>query len=157
MIILNQDATAKFDINILGETTGQTYIGTFEVNCVLSPLEEIELDKTYRSLLGEVAINLANQRAKDLAFALSMLKVRLTDYPPFWDGRFIGGENVKDYNVLFEIADLAVKAANMYNEKQQKEVEEIRQKLTKAIKTKRIKKEVKEEDEVEENQDVDEL
>jgi hypothetical protein len=152
MIILNEDATAKFDINVLGETTKQTYLGTFEVNCILSPLEEIEADKTYRSLLGDTAMLMADQRVKEITFALSQLKVRLISFPPFWENHIIGGGHIKDYNVIFQVLDLAIKATNMYKEKLQKEAEVIKETLTKAIKTKKIKKEVKEE--IEEKEEI---
>lgn len=151
-----EGSEAKFDIAIDGNITKQTYIGKFKVKCLLSPLEEIEADKIYRELLGN-NYHLSEDIIKQKAFALAQLKVRIIEYPPFWENDYIGGGHLPDSNVLMEVLDKAIEAQEKFIEGKIKEKKERTETLTKAIKNKTIQKEP-ELDSVEENiEDEDEF
>jgi hypothetical protein len=105
--IIIDNGYAIWDINT-SEPVGGTYMGTFKFRCVLSPLQIIEADRDYRDLLGPNPA-MVDPLAENLAYALSQLKQRVVQAPPFWtetQARF-GGAHIKDTNVI----DLALKAA----------------------------------------------
>lgn len=135
-----EGSEAKFNINVLGKFTKQSYIGKFKVKCLLSPLEEIEADKAYRDLLGN-NYHLSDEIIKQKAFALSQLKVRLLEAPPFWENEVIGGGHVPDTNVILEILDKAIEAQELYIEDKEKEMKARQDALTKAIKDRVLEKE----------------
>lgn len=135
-----EGSEAKFEINVLGKFTKQTYIGTFKVKCILSPLEEIEADKIYRELLGN-NYHLSDETIKQKAFALAQLQVRVLQQPFFWENDRLGGGHIPDSNVILEILDKAVEAQEMYIESKEQEMKERQAALTKAIKNRVIEKE----------------
>jgi hypothetical protein len=134
-----EGSEAKFEFNIVGKTTKESYMGKFKVKCILSPLEEIEADKTYRDLLGN-NYHLADSSIKEKAFALSQLKFRVIEYPPFWDNDYIGGGHIVDSNVILEVIELAIQAQEKYVEFKEKEMKQRQDLLTKAIKNQQIEK-----------------
>jgi len=133
------EQTAKFTINITGRHSQATYMGTFRVKCLLSPLEEIAADKRYRDLLGSNS-HLAQEHVRRQAFALSQLEQRVIEMPPFWENDIINGGHIQDDNVLLDILDLAVEAQEKYINAKAKELEERRNRLTNKIKKKKIEK-----------------
>lgn len=135
-----EGSEAKFDVNILGEFTNQSYIGTFRVRCILSPLEDIAADRKYRELLGD-NYHLSRQDVRDKAFALSQLEARVISHPPFWENHRIGGGHIPDSNVLLEVLDKAIEAQEKYLAERKKEMEEKQEILTKAVENKKIEKE----------------
>ena len=135
--INEEDATAKFTINMVGNTHRHTYLGEFKCKCILSPLEHIEADKMYRSLLGDNPI-VASERAQNHAFALSQLKYRLIDpIPPFWATPVIQG-NLDDDNIITFVLNKTFEAETKYIEMKNKEAKEIEERLTGKIKRKEI-------------------
>lgn len=134
------EQTAKFSINITGRHSKQTYMGTFRVKCLLSPLEEIAADKRYRDLLGSNS-HLAQENVRRKAFALSQLEQRVIEMPAFWENDIIPGGHIQDDNVLLEVLDIAIEAQEKYIKDKEEELEERRKRLTKKIKTKKIEKE----------------
>jgi hypothetical protein len=140
-ITLNDDGTASFSLNVLGNISRETFMGNFQVKCILSPLEFIKADKLYRELLGEDSIN-AHQKARSNAFALSQLQYRVLRYPPFWENREIGGGHIDDDNVLGEVIELAIQAEEQYRTQKKKEADDIQKMLTKKIKKGEIEKEL---------------
>lgn len=139
---------ATFSVNILGRHSKDTYMGTFKVKCLLSPLEEIAADKRYRDLLGQNS-HLAQERVRQQAFALSQLEQRVIEMPPFWENDTLPGGHIKDDNVLSEILDRAIEAQEAYLKSKEDELKARQERLTKAIKKKKIEKEP----EIEEIQD----
>jgi hypothetical protein len=134
------EQTAKFTVNITGRHSKNSYMGTFRVKCLLSPLEEIAADKRYRDLLGANS-HLAQERIRQQAYALSQLEQRVIEMPPFWENDVIPGGHVQDDNVILDILDLAIEAQEKYIKDKEKELEERRKRLTKNIKKKKIEKE----------------
>lgn len=134
------EQTAKFSINITGRHSKQTYIGTFRVKCLLSPLEEIAADKRYRDLLGANS-HLAQENVRAKAFALAQLEQRVIEMPAFWENDIIPGGHIQDDNILLDVLDLAISAQEKYIKDKEQELEERRKRLTKKIKNKKIEKE----------------
>ncbi len=139
-IVLHDDGTASFSINIIGNVSRETYMGNFKTKCVLSPLEFIKSDRMYRELLGNDPVN-AHSTARNNAFALSQLQYRLIEVPPFWENREIGGGHISDDNVLTEVIELAIQAEDKYRKLKEKEAKEIKELLTKKIKSNEVEKE----------------
>lgn len=135
-----EGSEAKFEINIIGRFTKETYIGKFKVKCLLSPLEEIEADKIYRELLGN-NYHLSDEIIKQKAFALAQLKLRVIDCPPFWVNDYIGGGHVSDSNVILEVLDKAIEAQEKYIDGKEQEMKNRQEALTRAIKKQQIKRE----------------
>lgn len=134
------EQTATFSVNIVGKHSKDSYMGTFKVKCLLSPLEEIAADKRYRDLLGSNS-HLAQEHIRQQAFALAQLEQRVINMPPFWENDSLPGGHIKDTNVLLAILDLAVEAQEKYITTKEDELKERQQRLTKAIKKKKIEKE----------------
>ena len=134
-----KDSEAVFDINVLGDRTNQSYMGTFRVKCLLSPLEEIEADKIYRELLGPNS-HLAQEHVRQQAFALAQLDQRLIEFPAFWENAVLGGGHIKDRNVVMEVLDKAIQAQEQYVKGKEKELEQKQKRLAQMIKSKKIKK-----------------
>lgn len=138
------DSQHEFSINLVGDKTKQTYLGDFKAKCLLTPLEKISADREYRELMGENII-MASDETKKLAFALSQLKYRLIEYPPFWDNRTIGGGHIQDSNIIAEVFNKAIEAEEKYIETKVNEAKEIEKRLQNAIKKKHIEKSEEEE------------
>ena len=135
-----EESFKTFHINTVGEKTGQSYIGTFKVQCVMSPMDIIEADKLYRYMLGE-NMAWASQQAQNFALAFSQLKYRIVEAPPFWENDTnIAGSHIRDYNVIVEIFDQALFAEENYVKDSIKKMESQKKKLVDAIKSKKIKK-----------------
>ena len=96
-------------INVIGEDTGNTYMGDFHFKCLLSPLDRIGIDKQYRSFLGQSPFD-ASVEAANLANVLSELLFRVHDAPPFWSSKesFIPGAHIPDQNVLLKVYEEAL-------------------------------------------------
>lgn len=139
-ITLNDDGTASFSINLIGNINRQTYMGNFKVKCILSPLEFIKSDKLYRELLGNDSAN-AHSKARANAFALAQLQYRVIESPPFWENREIGGGHVEDDNVLSEVIELAIQAEEKYRNSKIEESKRLQEILSNKIKKKEIEKE----------------
>jgi len=135
-----KDDFATFSVNIIGRHSRSSYMGTFTVKCLLSPMEEIAADKRYRDLLGTNS-HLATQNVREKAFALAQLEQRVSEMPPFWENDHMPGGHIKDDNVILEILDLAVEAQETYIAEKEAELKERQERLTKAIKKKKIEKE----------------
>ena len=135
------DSSAEFEVNIVGQSSYQTYMGKFKVKCLMSPMDVLESDKLYRSLLGEQGPMFASERAKNLAFALSQLKYRVIDQAPFWDNRRLGGSHIPDDNVIIEVVNLAIEAEDKFLELKEQEAEKLKERLKAAFENKDIVKE----------------
>ena len=134
------EQTATFTINVVGKHSKDSYMGTFKVKCLLSPLEEIAADKRYRDLLGANS-HLAQEHIRQQAFALSQLEQRVIEMPAFWENDTLPGGHIKDVNVLLAVLDRSIEAQEKYIETKENELKERQARLTKKIKTKKIEKE----------------
>jgi hypothetical protein len=134
------DPIAEFDIKIKGELTKNTYLGTFKVKCLLTAMEMIDVDRKYREFIGK-EITVANEQARNLAFALAQLNYRIIECPPFWENKTIGGGHIKDSNVILEVLEKAFEAQFKYSDHQQEQADKLEKKLTESIKKGEIQKE----------------
>ena len=139
------DSEAKFDVNIIGERTNNSYLGSFRVKCILSPMEEIKADRMYRELMGQNP-HLASEHVSQLAYALSQLNFRVIDSAPFWQGGEIPGGHIGDRNVILEVFDKSVEAQVTYIEQKENEMIEKQKQLAGMIRSKVIEKEPELED-----------
>ncbi|HLD91728.1 MAG TPA: hypothetical protein VI911_12075 [Patescibacteria group bacterium] len=139
-ISLNDDGTATFYINVVGENSKETYLGTFTVKCFLSPLEFVKADKLYRDLLGPDLQN-AHSVARSTSFAFAQLQQRVIKCPPFWENKEIGGGHIKDNNVLSEVLELSFMAQDEFVKSKEREVEDMQKSLTDSIRNGKIAKE----------------
>lgn len=124
--------TALWDINFTGAIEG-SYLGTFRFRTSITPLQEIDADKNYRELLGTHPDS-APIRIQNLAYALTQLKQRVIEAPPFWaDNSLYPGSSVKDAEVIelvYQAAMLAeIKHRNALKARQLEAIEKLRSKL----------------------------
>ena len=112
------DGKAKFQVSVVGETDGITYLGVFTVKGSLSPLDTLKYDKRYRDLLGK-ELQYASEHAARIAFTLATLSVRIIESPEWWKNKEIDGGHL-DENVLFEVLGKAIDAEEEFR-KQRKE------------------------------------
>lgn len=120
-----EDFYAWFDISLLGSKTKQSYIGTFKVHCLMSPMAYIKADKLYRQLLGENSL-FASEKARNLAFAYSQLQQRIVEAPPFWVNRELGGSHIMDDNIILEVLNQAILAEEKFLEQKNEEIEPLK-------------------------------
>jgi len=143
---------AKFKFESIGEMTAQSYFGMFKTKCVLSIAEEIEADRLYREHLGDNLLY-ASQKAKELAFAISQLSVRVVEAPYFWTD-LKNGENCLDKNIVFDLFTKSLEAQDKFLDSKREEFKQKQDRLTKLLKDGEITEEV---EETEENGAVDDL
>jgi len=149
LITLHDDSLASFNLNTIGTSTKNTYIGQFKVKTILSPMEFIKADRLYRELLGP-NLHYASSRVQNYAFALSQLKFRIVEFPPFWEDRELNGSHIKDDNIALEIMELAAESEELYRKERDEQAEEIQKILTDKIRKGSIKKTEEVEDKPEE-------
>lgn len=135
-----KDDLGTFTIKETGSLSKDSYMGTFTVKCLLSPMEEIAADKRYRDLLGNNS-HLATQNVREKAFALAQLEQRVTEMPPFWENDTIPGGHVRDQNIILLVLDKAIEAQEQFIADKEEELKERQARLTKNIKKKKIEKE----------------
>jgi hypothetical protein len=107
-----------------GKFTGKTYPqSTWTAKTMLAPLERIQIDRIRREILGGTNPQHADQEAYNIADFIANCQVRLVDSPTWWKdlGR---GIEVKDMDVLAQVADAAVKVERDVLEEVSKEGDE---------------------------------
>jgi hypothetical protein len=115
-IALNGDGTASWNLEHVGRD-GTLYSGPVRFRCSMDPLQLIAADRDYRRLLGDNAA-FADDSVANMAFALSQLRQRVVESPPFWqtgDTEF-GGGRVKDYSVLQTVLSASIAAQEKYED-----------------------------------------
>lgn len=145
-----EGSEASFEVAETDQLTRTTYMGSFRVKCFLSPLEKIKADRIYRELIGAVNPVMASGDAKNMAFAISQLTVRVIEGPDFFKNQKnpdLPGGHLPD-DILISILDKAIDAETEFREQQRKAYEETQKRMTKKFKEQRIKKRVEEEEEV---------
>ena len=107
--ILIEGSTATWEMNLDGSVLG-THRGRFKFKCYLTPTEIIAAGRSYRELLGTNPA-LASEHESFLAYALTQLKYRIIEAPPFWatskDG--IQGD-LPDTEIVSAVLDAAISA-----------------------------------------------
>lgn len=117
---------ATWTMKIDGDIEG-TYMGTFKFRCFLTPIQKIDANREYRELLGANP-TMAGEHESFLAYALSELKQRVIESPPFWEskGRMDGGD-ISDDSVISEVLNAAIEAELQYrNQIREKKLEAIK-------------------------------
>lgn len=132
------NGTAEFVIQMLGNKNQQTYLGKFKVKCALTPLDHINADKLNRELLG-ANLSMASDRAMNLAFALSQLKYRVIESPPFWQTADLPG-NIEDDNIIFEVLNRAIEAEEKYLQRKSEDAENAEKELSNGIESGRVER-----------------
>lgn len=147
---MENETVRTYNLNLVGDKTKQTYMGNFQIKCILSPLDQISADKIYRELLGDNLIH-ASPSAKNIAFALSQLKVRIEKpYPPFWESQDFPGSHIPDQNILFDLLNKAIEYQEEFESQKAEEYQKMQDRLQNAIKNKEIEPEREEIDPTEE-------
>lgn len=114
-IVIEENAdVATWHMRIEGEIKG-TYVGLFKFKCFLLPFEKIAADREYRELLGPNP-TFAGQHESFLAYALTQLKHRVSECPPFWETITKNGlaGDLPDENVISAVLDAALTAEIKY-------------------------------------------
>lgn len=133
-----EDTTKKIKVNKFDEFLGENLIGNFEVKKYLTPLDVIEADKMFRELLGGVNPILASDEAKESAFMISQLNVRLVKYPSWFksEGNYHGSH--LSPKVLQDILNQSVEVTIVYQKEQLEKYELLKGELQKKIETGRV-------------------
>jgi hypothetical protein len=145
-----EGSVASFEVAETDQLTYTTFIGAFRVKCFLNPLETIKADRIFRELIGSVNPVMASGAAKNMAFAISQLAVRVIEAPDFFKNQFnpdLPGGHLPE-EVLIHILDKAIDAETKFRDQQKKKYEDTQKRMTKKFKDQRIKKRVEEEEEI---------
>lgn len=97
-----------FDINIIGDSTGEQWVGSFEMKLRLSHREKLLKDKIRRDLIG-TNDGVASDLAVTTAEVFSLLAVSLTDKAPTWWKEKGNGLDLEDDNVVASVYEVVVK------------------------------------------------
>lgn len=112
-----------------------TYRGIFKFKCYLDPIEQISCNREYRALLGDNP-SFVPEHENFLAYALTQLKYRIIEAPPFWTATAQNGHNwagnVPDENILSRVLDAAVRSEEKFKLG-------LKDRLTKSVKSSRSK------------------
>jgi hypothetical protein len=97
-----------FSVDVKGEVTGQSFVGTFSAKTKLSVREQLKQDELYRSILGVDCQN-ASEDSKKMAHALSYLATRITTAPDWWK-QMANGMEVEDVNLIAAVNNSCIAA-----------------------------------------------
>lgn len=109
------NATGIFSVHVVGDTSGQTWVGDFEVKRKLSKMDQLKQDQYFRFYLGTDSPQFASPTAQAIAEVLSQLRVRIAKAPDWWNEQGMG-EKLEDDNLLKEIFTKAMEAEREYVE-----------------------------------------
>lgn len=123
------ETTATFEINEVGEESGNPFNGSFKVKTLLTRRDEFMADERRRSLLGSSPQEAANSLQAE-AFMHGQLSVRLLEAPSWWkeNGH---GLDMTDLNVVVAVFTAAMKAEKDRKEKIKEASEVALKKITK--------------------------
>jgi hypothetical protein len=125
--MIKQEKTLFLE-NIIGDSTSEVYRGAFVFSTKLSFSDMLKMDRLRRTYLGGENQENASQFAVNIANAIADLSVRVIEGPPWWkESNF--GLNLKDYNVLNAVYDLAMLAQKEDEEEREKKKREASDKL----------------------------
>lgn len=123
--------TAKFNISVVGDKTGEKWFGEFEVYTVLPHRLFLQRDRLRRDYLGSYPDS-ASRKAQELAYMLSDFKVSIIKSPNWFVGSNFG-EELADDNVLATIWNNIAKAQGLAEEEDKKATESDAKVLKKAV------------------------
>lgn len=135
-----EGSVAEFDFQGLGEKSNNSFLGTFKVKCVISPMDHLKADRLYRELIGAINPHLASKDAQNYAFALSQLKIRVIESPDFFKNKELDGSHL-DSNVLIDLINKAIDAEEAFQEESNNRLKKMQELLANRIKKGQIKKE----------------
>lgn len=124
------ETTAKFSVNIIGESTGKPFAGTFTAKTVLTRGDRFLADQRRRELLGPSA----QEALPDLqleAFMHGQLMVRIVESPEWWRQSDYG-RNLEDANVIIELFNLVREKEDQAKDELKKTAEEALAKIAKS-------------------------
>lgn len=107
--------TASWELRAEGPLNG-TYTGKFKFRCFLTPTQRIAANREYRELLGSNP-TLVPEHESFLAYALTQLKYRIIEAPPFWTSTSQSSPyagDIADENIITEVLNAAVEAEVQY-------------------------------------------
>lgn len=119
--------SVPFYLYIVGESTGEVFRGDFEAKTRLSHRDELYKDKLRRELLGPDPDH-ATKESHARAMAFSELRVRLTDYPRWWEESGFGMD-LFDENVIAELYKEATRVEHEAQEEFMKKADEAQEVL----------------------------
>lgn len=103
--------TVNFSISLIGNVTGEKWVGEFTTKLRLSHRDQLARDRISRELLGDTRPDFASPRAINQANIFSDLRVRLTQAPAWWK-ESAEGLDLEDDNVVAEVYNKALKFEN---------------------------------------------
>jgi hypothetical protein len=111
----------SFDVDLVGDTTGIQYKGTFTARCVLniSSRHSLELEKT--RLMADYANPSAGLAG--IAIALSNIRARIVEGPAWWKDSNAGADII-DENVLFHLYSECNRVESLWRKELKKNGEE---------------------------------
>lgn len=119
----------EFTINVIGESTGERWTGTFKARPRLSHRLELAMNQRFRELLGKDPEH-ASERAITQADVFSQLSAHLTEWPKWW-AEMGFGLDLEDDNVVAEIFDNIVRIRKEANEALKKRAEDAQAEIKK--------------------------
>jgi len=147
-------ATATWELREEGLISG-TYAGTFKFRCFLSPTQKIAANREYREILGPNP-TYAPEHESMMAFALTQLKHRIIEAPPFWSSTLqessMAGD-IADDNIISLVLDAAIEAELQYKNNLKEKKDDVLKRAVKAAEALLIKKDQVESEEDEEEQE----
>jgi hypothetical protein len=96
-------ANSTFTVDVVGEITGEKWVGSFTTRLQLSHADQFRRDEIRRRLLGANPES-ASPRALNAAEVFSEISIHITDAPQWWKGNN-GGLDLADDNVVAAVFD----------------------------------------------------
>lgn len=96
-----------YELDLVGETTGELYKGTFEFKPLLSPRDKFRADRLRRDFLGQDHAD-APEGIQVGAYMVAQLAVRIVKAPDWWQARG-GGLDCLDENLLVTLFEEAIR------------------------------------------------
>jgi hypothetical protein len=131
--------TFSFVFEIIGDNTGEKFVGNFDSKLRLSHRDQLNKDQLRRQIIGDKP----DQATKDSmmrAEILSHLSISLVDSPKWWKESG-GGLDLFDDNIIFELYDRVVQGQTKAIDEVLKKGEEAKAELKKVAKKKNEDKE----------------
>jgi hypothetical protein len=129
---------ATWEMRKEGDIAG-TYVGVFKFRCYLTPLQNIMAGREQRELLGS-NMALATEHEAFLAYALTQLRQRIVQAPPFWSSAGVNKSHegdIADEDILQSILDAAIRAELKYKAERKKRKEEAIERANRFIQAKK--------------------
>ena len=129
---MNQETTQVFDINVIGDDSGNPYMGSFKVRTLLTRRQLAAADEVRRTFLGSNPESASAQTKMD-GFIVGQLAVRIIDAPEWFKNAGLGGQDLPDSNVLDKILENALKAEDERKGKILKQADSASESLKKKV------------------------